>query len=57
MEINLVPRGATVTFRERSLLVLKPKPWLNTELLETHADMHKNMNTHKEPKACKENTK
>lgn len=36
MEINLIPGGAMVTFRERRLLVLKPKPWPNTEPLETH---------------------
>lgn len=34
--------GAMVTFKDARVLVLKPKPWLSTEVLETQADPRQN---------------
>lgn len=33
--------GAMVTFKDARVLVLKPKPWLSTEVLETQAEQEK----------------
>lgn len=39
--------GAMVTFRDARVLVLKPKPWLNTDVLETQAEPRQSRKMHR----------